>query len=117
MQNEDYMELSVRYHDCDPYRHLNTGNYLRYMVECDLAGYEARGQPLEELTASGKMWRAKRCLVEFFTPLYYGDHIRVISRSQGVRGAHLLKNYEIYASGLEHPAAEGRILWQLADSE
>jgi YbgC/YbaW family acyl-CoA thioester hydrolase len=117
MSIEDYNELSVRYHDCDPYRHLNTGNYLRYMVECDLAGYEERGHSLQELTANGKIWRARRCFAEFFTPLYFGDQIRVISRSQSVQDSHLLRNYEIYAAGSEHPAAAGRILWELADLE
>lgn len=117
MSIEDHIELSVRYHDCDPYRHLNTGNYLRYMVECDLVGYEERGISLPDLTASGKVWRARRCFAEFFTPLYYGDQIRVISRFQEVQDLHILKNYGIYIAGSERPAAVGRILWALADLE
>lgn len=117
MSVEDHIELSVRFHDCDPYRHLNTGNYLRYMVECDLLGYNRRGVSLQDLTASGRIWRARRCFAEFSTPLYYGDQIRVVSRLQGIQTSHLLKGYEIYADGSEIPAATGRILWELADLE
>jgi acyl-CoA thioesterase FadM len=112
--NEQETEITVRYHDCDPYRHLNTANYLRYMVECDLVGYEAAGYGLEALSESGKFWRAQRCQAEFQFPLIYGDQIRVVSRVQGVEDGQVQRAYEIFVVGADRPAAKAEILWEFA---
>jgi acyl-CoA thioester hydrolase len=115
MTREQEIEITVRYQDCDPYRHLNTANYLRYMVECDLAEYEAAGHGVQALFASGKFWRARRCSADFLVPLYYGDPIRVTSGVLGVQDGQVLRNYEIYPADADSPAAKGEILWEYAD--
>jgi acyl-CoA thioester hydrolase len=115
MTQEQEIVITVRYHDCDPYRHLNTANYLRYMVECDLSGYEAAGYDLVKLSNDGKFWRARRCHAEFFSPLYYGDQIRVVSQVVGVGEAQVLRAYQIYPANADAPAAKGEILWDYAD--
>jgi acyl-CoA thioester hydrolase len=115
MISEGQIEISVRYQDCDPYRHLNTANYLRYMVECDLAGYEAAGYGSGVLSECGKFWRARRCSADFLTPLYYGDQIRVSSHVLGVQDGRVLRRYEIYPAGADSPAAKGEILWEYSD--
>jgi acyl-CoA thioester hydrolase len=114
MTNEYELKISVRYHDCDPYRHLNTANYLRYMLECDLAGYEAAGYGLAALSERGKFWRACRCQADFLFPLYYDDQVRVVSRLLGIGDGQVLRGYEIYSEGAERPAAQGEILWEYA---
>lgn len=115
MTNNQEIEITVRYQDCDPYQHLNTGNYLRYMVECDLAGYDASGQGVRKLLESGRFWRARRCYVDLSLPLHYGDHIRVTSQVLGVQDGQVLSKYEIYTAGADLSAAKGEILWEYAD--
>jgi acyl-CoA thioesterase FadM len=101
----------IRYHDLDPYGHLKTPTYLRFMLETDLAAQQAAGLALPEPNPEAPVLSPRQVFMEFRQPLYWGDLAQVTCSTQALQGERLLRAYSIQKDGTE--SSSGRIAWTL----
>ena len=67
----------VDWRDLDPAEHVNNSNYEVYIQEAHLLSLEARGWPVERLTAAGVEIVPSRHHIEYRTPALYGDQLEI----------------------------------------
>jgi acyl-CoA thioesterase FadM len=101
----------IRYHDLDPYGHLKTPTYLRFMLETDMAAQQAAGLALPGVNQATPVLSPRQVFMEFRQPLYWGDQAQVTGSTQAVQGERLLRAYSIQKDGIE--SSNGRIEWVL----
>lgn len=110
------LQFPVRVHDCDPYAHLATANYLRFLDEADLAAMSAIGSGQDRLTSFGLTWQPKSTYIEFLRPLTLAGELEITTRLVGMRENRSLRAYEFRAPDSEIPSATATVEWYLADS-
>ena len=74
--------LKVRFHDCDPFNHLNNSRYIDYIMA-------ARSEQLEEAYAldiyklareEGVSWVSAQTQISYLSPAFLGEEVKVQTR-------------------------------------
>ena len=106
----------IRLSDCDPYGHLGTANYVRYLLEADRFAMNAIEAGVEQLEPLGLDWRLKNVYLEFLEPLTAGANLQILTRvdSPGERASR--REYLLQADDAERPAARAAAEWYPAET-
>lgn len=110
------IQFPIHEYDCDPYAHLATANYLRFLHEADSAAMTALGAGRELLSGLGLVWMPRSTYIEFLGPLTPGDQLEITTRPLGLHRTRSWRGYEFRALSSDSPAANARVEWFLADS-
>lgn len=98
------IELKVRFHELDPYGHVNHGVYLNYFETGRIEALEAVGWGLEHLKDAGYMILVVDLQARFVAPAGPGDTLRVetaistLRRASSVWSQRILRGDELIAT-------------------
>ena len=85
----------VRYHQLDPLGHVNNATYLNYLEQAAI-DHAAGGYDVERLRALGGLFIARRHEIDFLSPAFAGDWLRVTTWGLALQGARARRAYEIH---------------------
>lgn len=77
--------IRVRFHELDPYGHLNHGVYLNYFEQARVELLDRIGFGLPRLEELGFHIVVVEVQVRFITPAYSGDEVTITSRIEDLR--------------------------------
>jgi acyl-CoA thioester hydrolase len=81
----DVTTIRVRFHELDPYGHLNHGVYLSYFEQARVDLLERIGFGLQRLAQLGHHIVVVEVQVRFLAPAYAGDEVRITSTIRDLR--------------------------------
>lgn len=77
--------IQVRFHELDPYGHLNHGVYLNYFEQARIELLDRIGFGLPHLEQLGHHIVVVEANVRFLAPAYAGDEVRIVSSISELR--------------------------------
>ena len=116
MPSTHSIQFSVRVHDCDPYGHLGTANYLPFLHEADVDAMSAIGTGQNRLTSQGLSWEPQTTYIEFLRPVTLGGELETTTRLVGMGENRSWRAYEFRAIASGILAATATVGCYIADS-
>ncbi len=89
------MEKRIYYHDTDAGTVVYYANYLKYLEEARTEFFEERGIFVKELVKEGTMFVVARQEVDYKSPAFYGDRLKVSAKINTVGVAKIEFSHEI----------------------
>ncbi|CAA9542172.1 MAG: hypothetical protein AVDCRST_MAG87-173 [uncultured Thermomicrobiales bacterium] len=88
--------VRVRFHECDPYGHVNNAVYLGYLEQVAIDHAAAAGWSSARLRAEvGAVFVARRHEIEFLLPSFENDMLEVVTWARDISGARAWRGYHI----------------------
>jgi acyl-CoA thioester hydrolase len=95
----DVTTIRVRFHELDPYGHLNHGVYLNYFEQARVELLDRLGFGLPRLAELGFHIVVVEVRVRFVAPAYAGDEVTITSRIQDLRRVSSTWHQEMVRAG------------------
>jgi acyl-CoA thioester hydrolase len=106
--------LSVRYHECDAYGHVNNAHYARYMQEAAFEASAAAGYPHTWYTEHDRVFAIRATQIEFLQQAAYRDALEVKTWISDTRRVTARRQYEIRNTQTGALICRGHSDWVLA---
>ena len=90
--------IQVRFHELDPYGHLNHGVYLNYFEQARVELLDRIGFGLPHLEQLGYHIVVVEAKVRFFAPAYAGEEVRIVSSISDLRRVSSTWHQRMYRS-------------------
>ena len=89
------MQIRIYYHHTDCGGVVYYANYLKFLEEARTEFLENRGILINELKKQGRQFVVYRQEIDYKSPAFYGDILRIDTGIENISGARFEFNYEI----------------------
>ncbi len=105
--------LTVRYHECDAYGHVNNAHYARYMQEAAFEASDAAGFSQAWYAAHDRVFAVRATHIEFLQQASYRDALEVRTWISDARRVSARRQYEIRNTASGALVCRGHSDWVL----
>ncbi len=86
----------VRFHECDPFGHVNNAVYLGFLEQVAIDHSAAAGWPAARLQSEiGAVFVARKHEIEFLLPSFENDILEIVTWPEEITGARARRGYQI----------------------
>lgn len=111
-------EMQVRPDDIDMFRHAHSSKYLDYVLAARFEQMErCYGMPIQAFLERGLGWVVKVSHIEYKRPLGIGEHFRVVTWIEDIRGSDVEVRFEIIKNESNRPACLGWCVFTLINMQ
>ncbi len=108
-------QFSVRIFDVDVFGELRSNVLLRFLWQTASDASTAIGYDSDWYEREGTLWIIRRTVVDYLTPVVYGDGHEIRTRVSDIRRVRSQREYEAWRPGDQAPCARATTDWVYVD--
>lgn len=89
------IEVKIYYHDTDSGGVVYYANYLKYLEQARTEFFSEKGMPVKDLADSGTLFVVARQEIDYKSPAFYGDTLRVDTHISNISAVKIEFEHEI----------------------
>lgn len=103
--------FQIRFYECDILGHLNNASYLKLMQEAAFEASKVLGYDRHTYASMGKIWLIRETEIEYRSPVYYGQTLRICTWVEDVQRVRSLRKYQFLLEDQPEPVAVAHSDW------
>ncbi len=107
--------MTVRYHECDAYGHVNNANYARYMQEAAFDASASAGFAPDWYAANSRVFVVRASHIEFLQQAAYKDQLEIKTWISDIRRVSARRQYEMRNAATGELVCKAHSDWVLAN--
>jgi acyl-CoA thioester hydrolase len=111
MKSRFFYSPTVSAKDIDALGHVNNEVYLRWLIEAAVAHSSSLGYTLEKFFELKAAFVVRRHELDYLTPVFKDDQIRVETWIVPFEGSRAVRHYEIFNQKGGKPVMTGKTMW------
>lgn len=109
--------FKARYYELDALGHLNNAVYLNYLQQTAMEASDAAGYTLQRYEEMGRLWVARKTIIEYVHPVVYGDEVAVKTWVSDFKRVQSHREYLVTHRSSNKTIAHARTNWVFVNSQ